>query len=74
MDKKDDIIDLDVLREMSDLNMFTEAQEDVLICLIKGMGMAEAARELGRPFNGVRGSRLEALRKYDNYIASKKKS
>lgn len=73
MNKQDELVDLDILREMAALDMFTEAQQDVLICLLKGMNHDEITKELGITKAAAWCRKRDAMKKYDKFLEEKKK-
>ena len=73
-DRTSEIVDLDILREMADLNMFTEGQQNVLICLLKGMTTTdEIMRDLNINRQAVWNYKFGAMKKYDKFLEQKKK-
>lgn len=74
MDRTEELVDLDILREMADLNMFTDAQQDVLICLLKGMNHDEIMEELGITRAAAWCRKRDAMKRYDKFLEEKKKS
>lgn len=74
MNRNEELVDLNILREMADLNMFTESQQDVLICLLKGMTHDEIIEELGITRSAAWCRKRDAMKKYDKFLEEKKKS
>lgn len=70
--RTEELVDLDILREMADLNIFTESQQDVLICLLKGMNHDEITKELGITRTAAWCRKRDAMKKYDKFLEQKK--
>ena len=74
MDRNEELVDVDIIREMADLNMFTPGQQDVLICLLSGMeSVDDIMKEMNITRCAVWNHKRTAMKKYDTFLEQKKK-